>query len=92
MALASRGSLGELSGEAQTLTGPIGLSVNQLHSSRKEEDTASHETVAVLPSETPGFRTTGAAPYPRPEAPTGPPSCCMCWTLGHRIPDCEILT
>jgi len=48
--------------------------------------------VAVLPSGTLGFRTAGAAPYPRREAPTGPPLCYMCWTRGHRVPDCKILT
>ena len=48
--------------------------------------------VAVLPSGTPGFRTGGAAPYPRREATTGPPLCYMCWTRGHRVPDCKILT
>jgi len=34
----------------------------------------------------------GAAPYPRREATTGPPLCYMCWTRGHRVPDCKILT
>jgi len=48
--------------------------------------------VAVLPSGTPGFRTVWAAPYPRREATTCPPLCYMCWTRGHRVPVCKILT
>ena len=92
MALASRGSPGGSSRKGQTSTGPRGLSVNQLHSSWEEDDTATYDTVAVLPSGTPGFRTVGGAPYVRREAPTGPTLCYMCWTRGHRVPDCKILT
>jgi len=92
MALASRGSLVRSSWKGQTSTGPGGLSVNQLHSSWEEDDTATYDTVAVLPSGTPRFRTAGGAPYGRREAPTGPPLCYMCWTRGHRVPDCKILT
>jgi len=64
--------------EGPDVDGPRGLSGNQLHSSWEKDDTATHNTVAVLPSGTPGFRATGAAPYPRREAPTGPPLCYMC--------------
>jgi len=78
MALANRGSSGGTSRKGQTSTGPRGLSVNQLHSSWEEDDTETYDTVAVLPSGTPGFRTVGASPYPRREAPTGPPLCYMC--------------
>jgi len=92
MALASRGAPGGSSRKGQTSTGPRGLSVNQLHSSCEEDDTATYDTVAVLPSGTQGFRTDGGAPYVRREAPTGPPLCYMCWTRGHRVPDCKILT
>jgi len=92
MALVNRGSSGGSSRKGQTSTGPRGLSVNHLESSWDEDDTATHETVAVLPSGTPGFRTVGASPYPRREATTGPPLCYMCWTSGHRVPDCKILT
>jgi len=92
MALASRGSPGESSWKGQKSTGPRGLSVNQLHSSWKEDDTATYDTVAVLPSGTPGSGTAGGAPYVRREAPTGRPLCYMCWTRGHRVPDCKIMT
>jgi len=92
MALATRGSPGESSRKGQTSTGPRGLSVTQLHSSWEEDDTATYNTVAVLPSGTPGFHTAGGAPYVRREAPKGPPLCYMCWTRGHRVPDCKILT
>jgi len=83
MALASRGAPGGSSRKGQTSTGPRGLSVNQLHSSWEEDDTVTYDTVAVLPSGTPRFRTAGGAPYVRREAPTGPPLCYMCWTRGH---------
>jgi len=83
MALANRGPLGGSSRKGQTLTGPRGLSVDHLNSPWEEDDTATHDMVAVLPSGTPGFRTVGAAPYPRREAPAGPPLCYMCWTRGH---------
>jgi len=92
MVLASRVSSGGSSREGQTSTRPRGLSVNQLHSPWEEDDTATYDTVAVLPSGTPGFRTAGGAPYARREAPTGPPLCYMCWTCGHRVPYCKILT
>jgi len=91
MALANRGPTGGSSRKGQTSTGPRGLSVNHLNSPREEDDTASHDMVAVLPSGTPGFRTAGAAPYPRREVPTGPPLCYKCWTCGQRVPDCKIL-
>jgi len=92
MALANRGSPGGSSRKGQTSTGPRGLSVNQLNSPWEEDDTETHDMVAVLPSGTPGFRTVGAAPYPRREAPTSSPLCYMFWTRGHRVPDCKILT
>jgi len=92
MALESRGSPGGSSRKGQTSTGPRGLSVNRLHSSWEEDDTATYDTVAVLPSGTPGLRTAVGAPYVRREAPTGPPLCYMCWTRGNRVPDCKILT
>jgi len=92
MALANRGSSGGSSRKGQTSTGPRGLSVNHLESLWDEDDTATHETVAVLPSGTPGFCTVGASRYRRREARTGPPLCYMCWTRGHRVPDCKILT
>jgi len=92
MVLASRGSSGEPSRKGQTSKGPRGLSFNQLHSPWEEDDTATYDTVTVLPSGTPGFRTAGGAPYARREAPTGPPLCYMCWTRGHRVPDCKFLT
>jgi len=92
MALAIRGSPGGSSRKGQTSTGPRGLLVNHLNSPWEEDDTATHDMVAVLPSGTPGFRTVGAAPYPRREATTGPPLCYMCWTRGHRVPDCKIFT
>jgi len=92
VALASRGSPGGSSRKRQTLTGPRGLSVNQLHSPWEEDDTATNDTVTVLPSGTLGFRTAGGAPYARREAPTGPPLCLQYWTRGHRVPDCKILT
>ena len=92
MALANRGSSGGSSRKGQTSTGPRGLSANLLGSPWDEGDTATGETVAALPSGTPGFRTVGASPYPRREAPTGPPLCYMCRTRGHRVPDCKILT
>jgi len=92
MALANRGSSEGTSRKGRTSTGSRGLSVNQLHSSWEEDDTETYDTVAVLPSGIPGFRTVGASPYPRREAPTGPPLCYMCWTRGHRVPDCKILT
>jgi len=75
MALASRGSPGGSSWKGQTSTGPRGLSVNQLHSPWEEDDTATYDTVTVLPSGTLWFRTAGGAPYARREAPTGPPLC-----------------
>jgi len=62
MALASRGSSGGSSRKGQTSTGPRGISVTQLHSPWEEDDTAMYDTVAVLPSGTPGFRTAGGAP------------------------------
>jgi len=92
MALANRGSPGGSSRKGQTSTGPRCLPVNHLNSPWEEDDTETHDMVAVLPSGTPGFRPVGAAPYPRREAPTGPPLCYMCWTRGHRLPDCKILT
>jgi len=92
MALANRGSPGGSSRKGQTSTGPRGLSVNHLNSPWEEDDTDTHDVVAVLPWGTPGFRTVGAAPDPRREATTGPPLCYMCWTRGHRVPDCKILT
>ena len=92
MALANRGSPGGSSRKWQTSTGPRGLSVNHLNSPWEEDDTETHDMIAVLPSGTPGFRTGGAAPYPRREASTGPPLCYRCWTRGHRVPDCKILT
>jgi len=58
MALANRGSPGESSRKGQTSTGPRGLPVNQLHSPWEEDNTATHDTVAVLPSGTPGLQTT----------------------------------
>jgi len=75
MALANRGSPGGSSRKGQTSTGPRGLSVNHLGSPWEEDDTETHDMVAILPSGTPGFRTGGAAPYPRREATTGPPLC-----------------
>jgi len=92
MALANRGSPRGSSRKWQTSTGPRGLSINHLSSPRQEADTDTHDMVAVLPSGTPGIRTVGAAPFPRREAPTGPPLCYMCWKRGHRVPDCKILT
>jgi len=92
MALANRGSLGGSSRKGQTSTRPRGLSVNHLNSLWEEDKTDTHDMVAVLPSGTPGLRPVGAAPYPRREATTGPPLCYMCWTRGHRVPDCKILT
>jgi len=92
MALANRGSPGGSSRKGQTSTGPRGLSVNHLNSPWEEDDNDTHDMVAVLPSGTPGFHTVGAAPYPRREAPTGPPLRYMCWTRVHRVPDCNILT
>jgi len=92
MALANRESLGGSSRKGQTSTGPRRLSVNHLNSSWEEDDTDTHDMVAVLPSGTLGFRTVGSAPYPRREATTGPLLCYMCWTRGHRVPDCNILT
>jgi len=92
MALANRGSPGGSSRKGQTSTGPRGLSVNHLSSPWEEDYTETHDVVAVLPTGTPGFRTGGAAPYLRREATTGPPLCYMCWTRGHRVPDCKILT
>ena len=92
MALANRGSPGGSSRKAQTSTGPRGLLVNHLGSPWEEDDTETHDMVAVLPRGTPGFRMGRAAPYPRREATTGPPLCYTCWTRGHRIPDCKILT
>jgi len=92
MALANRGSPGGSSRKGQTSTGPRGVSVNHLNSSWKEDDTETHDMVAVRPSGTPGFLTVGAAPYPRREATTGPPLCYMCWTRGHQVPDCKVLT
>ena len=92
MALANRGSSGGSSRKGQTSTGPQGLSVNHLESPWDEDDKATHETVAVLPSGTPVFRTVGASPYPRQEAPTGPPLCYMCCTRGQRVPDYKVLT
>jgi len=73
MALAKQGFPGGSSRKGQTSTGPRGLSVNHLISPWEGDDTATHDMVAVLPSGTAGFRTAGAAPYPRREAPTGPP-------------------
>jgi len=92
MALANRGSPGGCSRKGQTSTGPRGLSVNHVGSPWKEDDTETHDMVAVLPSGTPGFRTGGEAPYPRREATTVRPLCYMCWTRGHRVPDYQILT
>jgi len=92
MALAKWGSLGGSLRKEQTSTGPRGLSVNHLSSPWEEDDPDTHDMVAVLPSGTPGFRTVGAAPYPRREASTGPPLCYTCSTSGHRVPDCKILT
>jgi len=92
MVLASRGAHRGLSRNGQTSTGPRGLSVNQHHSSWEEDDTATYDTFAVLPSGTLGFRTAGGAPYVRREAATGPPLCYMCWKRGHRVPDCKFLT
>jgi len=92
MALASRGSPGGSSRKRQTSTVPQGLSVNQLHSSWEEDDTATYDTVAVLPLGTSGFRMAGGAPNVTREAPTGPPLCYMRWTRGHRVPYCKILT
>jgi len=92
MALANRGSPGGSSRKGQTSTGLRGLSVNHLNSPWEEDDTDTHDTVAVLPSGTPRFRRVGAAPYPRGEPTTGPPLCYTCWTRGHRVLDCKILT
>jgi len=92
MALANRGSPGGSPQKGQTSTGPRGLSVTHLSSPWGEDDTDTHDMVAVLSLCTPGFRTVGAAPYPRREAPTGPPLCYMSWTRGHREPDCNTLT
>jgi len=92
MALANRGSPGGSSRKGQTSTGPRGLPVSHLNSPWEEDDTDTHDMVAVLPSGTPGFRTVGAAPCPWRTAPTGPPLCYMCWSRGHRVPDCKILT
>jgi len=92
MAFANRGSPGGSPRKRQTSTGPRGLSINHLSSPWEEDDTDTHDMVAVLPSGTPGFRTVGAAPHARREAPTGPPLCNMCWTRGYRVPDCKILT
>jgi len=92
MAHANRRSPGGPSRKGQTSTGLRGLLVNHLNSPWEEDDTDTHDMVAVLPSGTPGFFMVGAAPYPRREATTGPPLCYMCWTRGHRVPDCKILT
>jgi len=92
IALANRGSAGGSSWKGHTSTRPRGLSVNFLGSKWDEENTAAHETVAALPSGTPGSRTVGASPYSRREDPTGPPLCYMCWTSGHGVPDFKILT
>ena len=92
VALANRGFPGGSSRKGQTSTGPRGLSVNHLNFPWEEDDTYTHDMVAVLLSGTPGFRTVGAAPYPRRGATTGPPLCYMCWTRGHRVPDFKILT
>jgi len=92
MALANRGSPGGSSRKGQTSTRPRCLSVNYLNSPWEEDHTDTHDMVAVLPSGTSGFRTVGAAPYPRREATTGPPLCYMCWKRGHRVRNCKILT
>jgi len=92
IALAHRGSPGGSSRKGQTSTGPRSLSVSHLNYPWEEDDTDTHDVVAVLPSGTPGFRTVGAAPYPRREATTGLPLCYMCWNRGHRVPDGKILT
>jgi len=78
MALPNRGSPGGSSRKGQTSTGPRGLSVNHPNCLWEEDDSDTQDMVAVLPSGIPGFRTVGAAPYPRREAPTGPPLCYMC--------------
>jgi len=70
MALAKWGSLGGSLRKEQTSTGLRGLSGNHLSSPWEEDDPDTHDMVAVLPSGTPGFRTVGAAPYPRREAST----------------------
>jgi len=49
------GSSGRSSRKGQTSTGSRGLSVNQHKSPWEEDDTATHDIVAVLPSGTPGF-------------------------------------
>jgi len=92
MALANRGFPGGSSRKGQTSKGPRGLSVSHLNFPWEENDTDTHDMVAVLPSGTPGFRTVGAAPYPRREATTGPPLLNIHWTHGHRVSDCKILT
>jgi len=92
MVLDNRESPGGSSRKRKASTGPRGLSVNHLNSPWVKDVTATHDMVEVRPSGTPGFHTVGAAPYPRREAPTGPSLCYMCWTRGHRVPDCKILT
>jgi len=92
MAFTSRGSRGGPSRQEQTSSGPQGPSVNQLHTPWEADDTATHDTVAVLPSGVPGLCTAGRALYARRETPTGPPLCYTCWTGGQRVPDCKILT
>ena len=92
MVLANRGSPGGSSRKGQMSTGPRGLSIIHLSSQWEGDDIDTHEVVAVLLSDTPGFRTVGAAPYPRREAPTGPRLCYMCLKRGHLVPDCNILT
>jgi len=78
--------------EGADVDGTRGLSVNHLNSRWEEDDIDTHDMVVVLPSGTPAFYTVGAAPYPWRAAPTGPPLCYMCWTRGHRVHHCKILT
>jgi len=86
------GPVGDHLGMARRRRGPEVFSVNHLNYPWEEDDTYTHDMVAVLLSGTPGFRTVGAAPYHLQEATTGPPLCYMCWTRWHRVPDCKILT
>jgi len=91
MALAGRTTPGTSSRRGLTATGPRGSAGNLLLTPSDEviEDGG---VVAALPSGSPGGYPGTPSPYARRDTPPGPPLCYMCWTRGHRVPDCKILT
>ncbi|GAB0493373.1 hypothetical protein MMPV_004655 [Pyropia vietnamensis] len=88
MAIAQRSAMGGGAGRrGPAMVGPRGGGVQLV-----EEDVGYPMVAAVSSASTPEpTPVTKPTPGPR-DSNRGPPLCYMCWTFGHRVPDCKTLT